>query len=88
MSNLVCHNSVANDFVLESLNHWVEKYLLAHKLHKVRAWAMMLLVSLVPGHAFKHYARALQADAINGSTQVKSQVSISGSIVSAGSTSQ
>jgi len=81
MSNLVCHNSVANDFVLESLNHWVEKYLLAHKLHKVRAWAMMLLVSLVPGHAFKHYARALQA-------QVKSQVSISGSIVSAGSTSQ
>lgn len=58
MSNLVCHNSIAHSWVLERLNEWVESYLLACTVQKVRTWAMFLLAMLVPSQAFRIYARA------------------------------
>lgn len=78
MSNLVCHNPVAHGWMLERLRLWVEPFLLKHAIPKVRTWAMLLLVSLVPSQAFRNFARtAGQIDRVGASNEltIKNQAS-------------
>ncbi|CAB3381441.1 Hypothetical predicted protein [Cloeon dipterum] len=53
----VPRNKLAASWVLDSLDKWVEPYLLAHNNQRVRAAAANLLVALVPNSNFKSQYR-------------------------------
>ncbi|KAL1414805.1 hypothetical protein MTO96_007264 [Rhipicephalus appendiculatus] len=48
----VPRNKLAHSWVLQSMDVWVEKFLIAHALQRVRNVAALLLVSLVPSSQF------------------------------------
>ncbi|XP_064464002.1 ubiquitin carboxyl-terminal hydrolase 34-like isoform X1 [Ornithodoros turicata] len=54
----VPRNKVAHSWVLQSMDAWVEKYLIAHALQRVRNVAALLLVSLVPSSHFRQAFRS------------------------------
>lgn len=54
----VPRNKVAHSWVLQSMDAWVEKFLIAHALQRVRNVAALLLVSLVPSSHFRQAFRS------------------------------
>ncbi|KAM7288965.1 ubiquitin carboxyl-terminal hydrolase 34 [Ixodes scapularis] len=54
----VPRNKLAHTWVLQSMDTWVEKFLLAHALQRVRNVAALLLVSLVPSSQFRQAFRS------------------------------
>ena len=59
----------------------MEPFLLKHTIPKVRTWAMLLLVSLVPSQTFRNFARtAGQIDRIGASNELVIKNQVSGSL--------
>lgn len=54
----VPRNKLAHSWVLQSMDVWVEKFLIAHALQRVRNVAALLLVSLVPSSQFRQAFRS------------------------------
>ncbi|KAL3205409.1 hypothetical protein MRX96_011301 [Rhipicephalus microplus] len=54
----VPRNKLAHSWVLQSMDVWVEKFLIAHSLQRVRNVAALLLVSLVPSSQFRQAFRS------------------------------
>lgn len=52
LSTQVPRHKQAHQFVLQNLDRWVEKYLIADNSPRIRGGAAYLLVSLVPNHNF------------------------------------
>ncbi|XP_064621669.1 ubiquitin carboxyl-terminal hydrolase 34-like isoform X2 [Lineus longissimus] len=58
LATQVTRNKIAHQWVLSSIDSWVEPYLLANNNHRVRNAAAHLLVSLVPSNSFRQAFRS------------------------------
>ncbi|XP_076312719.1 ubiquitinyl hydrolase 1 puf isoform X2 [Tachypleus tridentatus] len=57
----VPRNKVAHSWVLQNMDSWVERFLMAHNLQRVRNVAALLLVSLVPSNHFRQAFRSTRS---------------------------
>ncbi|XP_055079983.1 ubiquitin carboxyl-terminal hydrolase 34 isoform X2 [Periophthalmus magnuspinnatus] len=54
-------NKLAHSWVLQNMENWVERFLLAHNYPRVRASAAYLLVSLIPSNSFRQMFRSTRS---------------------------
>lgn len=57
----VPRNKMAHTWVLQSMDSWVERFLIAHNMQRVRNVAALLLVSLVPSNHFRQTYRSARS---------------------------
>ncbi|CAL1294964.1 unnamed protein product [Larinioides sclopetarius] len=57
----VPRNKIAHSWVLQSMDSWVERFLMAHNVQRVRNVVALLLVSLVPSNNFRQAYRAARS---------------------------
>ncbi|GFW68785.1 ubiquitin carboxyl-terminal hydrolase 34 [Trichonephila clavipes] len=57
----VPRNKVAHTWVLQSMDNWVERFLMAHNVQRVRNVVALLLVSLVPSNNFRQAYRSARS---------------------------
>lgn len=61
LSTQVIRNKIANAWVLQQMDNWVEAHLIAHNNVRVRNAASFLLVSLVPNPSFRQAFRTARS---------------------------
>ncbi|MEQ2263856.1 Ubiquitin carboxyl-terminal hydrolase 34, partial [Xenotaenia resolanae] len=54
-------NKLAHSWVLQNMENWVERFLLAHNYPRVRTSAAYLLVSLIPSNSFRQMFRSTRS---------------------------
>ncbi|XP_051939696.1 ubiquitin carboxyl-terminal hydrolase 34 isoform X4 [Hippocampus zosterae] len=54
-------NKLAHSWVLQNMENWVERFLLAHNYPRVRTSAAYLLVSLIPSSSFRQMFRSTRS---------------------------
>ncbi|XP_018120315.1 ubiquitin carboxyl-terminal hydrolase 34 isoform X2 [Xenopus laevis] len=54
-------NKLAHNWVLQNMENWVERFLLAHNYPRVRTSAAYLLVSLIPSNSFRQMFRSTRS---------------------------
>nr|XP_042908715.1 ubiquitin carboxyl-terminal hydrolase 34 [Parasteatoda tepidariorum] len=54
-------NKIAHQWVLQSMDNWVERFLIAHNVQRVRNVVALLLISLVPSNQFRQTYRAARS---------------------------
>ncbi|KAG8184718.1 hypothetical protein JTE90_019322 [Oedothorax gibbosus] len=57
----VPRNKIAHTWVLQSMDSWVERFLIAHNVQRVRNSVAMLLIALVPSTNFRQTYRAARS---------------------------